>query len=67
MVELCFSTIHDHVKMLKIKLGTTCALKDLFVVTDQATLIVISQSELISLNILSILSFSLARAEQHSS
>ena len=67
MVELYVSTIHDHVKMLNIKLGTNCALKDLFVVTDQATLIVISQSELISLNILSIFSFSLARAEQHSS
>ena len=67
MEEFCFSTIHDHVKMLNIKLGTNWALKDLVVVTDQATLIVISQSELISLNMLSNLSFSLARVEQHSS
>ena len=67
MVELCFSTIHDHAKMLNIKLGTNCALKDLVVMTNQATLIVISQSEQISLKMLSMCSFSLAKAEQHSS
>ena len=67
MVELCFSTIHDNAKMLNIKLGTNCALKDLVFVTNQTTLIVIFQSELISLNMLSNFSFSLAKAEQHSS
>ena len=52
MVELYFSTIHYHVKMLNIKLGTVCALKDLLVVTDQATLIVMFSSDHYSLIIL---------------
>ena len=45
MVELDFSTTHYHVKMLNIKLGTSCALNNLCCVTDQATLIVISSSD----------------------
>ena len=57
MVELYFSTIHDHIKMLNIKLGTICALKNLVVVTDQATLIVISLSDHSDSNILSSCSF----------
>ena len=44
MVELYFSTIHYHVKMLNIKLGTICALKDLVNVNDQSMLIVMSPS-----------------------
>ena len=52
MVELYFSTIHDHAKMLNIKLGTICALKDLVVVTDQSTLIVMFSSDQTSLSIL---------------
>ena len=67
MVELYCSTIHDHAKMLNIKLGTNCALKDLVVMTNQATLIIISQSEQISLKISSMRSFSFANSEQHSS
>ena len=57
MVELYFSTIHDHIKMLNIKLGTICALKNLVFVTDQDTLIVISQSDHSDSNILSSCSF----------
>ena len=57
MVELYFSTIHYHVKMLNIKLGTICALKDLVVVTDQSTLIVMFSSDHFSSNILSSCSF----------
>ena len=57
MVELYFSTIHDHIKMLNIKLGTICALKNLVVVTDQATLIVMSLSDHSDSNILSSCSF----------
>ena len=45
MVELYFSTSHYHVKLLNIKLGTSCALKYLCFVTDQATLIVMSSSD----------------------
>ena len=57
MVELYFSTIHYHVKMLNIKLGTICALKNLVVVTDQATLIVMFSSDHSYSNILSSCSF----------
>ena len=53
MVELYFSTSHYHVKMLNIKLGTSCALKYLCFVTDQATLIVMSSSDHSSSKILS--------------
>ena len=45
MVELYFSTSHYHVKLLNIKLGTSCALKYLCFVTDQATLIAMSSSD----------------------
>ena len=57
MVELCFSTIHDHAKMLNIKLGTVCALKNLCCVTDQAMLIVMFQSDHSSSAILLIWAF----------
>ena len=67
MVELYFSTIHDHVKMLDIKLGTICALKDLVVVTDQAILIVISLSDHSDLNIMSSCSFFSFNVEQQCS
>ena len=67
MVELYFSTIHDHVKMLDIKLGTICALKDLVFVTGQSLLTVRSSSEHISLKMFSMVSFSFARAAQQSS
>ena len=67
MVELYCSTIRDHAKMLNIRLGTLSALKDLVVVTGQSLLTVRSLSEQISLKILSMFSFSFAKAEQHSS
>ena len=51
MVELYFSTTHYHVKLLNIKLGTSCALNNLCCVTDQATLIVMSSSDHSSLKI----------------
>ena len=66
MVELYFSTIHDHDKILNIKLGTVCALKNLCCVTDQAMLIVMFQSDHSSSNILSSCSFFYAKAEQQS-
>ena len=57
MVELYFSTIHDHAKMLNIKLGTVCALKNLCCVTDQAMLIVMFPSDHSSSAILLIWAF----------
>ena len=45
MVEVRFSTTHYHVKLLNIKLGTSCALKYLCFVTDQSMLIVMPLSE----------------------
>jgi len=57
IVELYFSTIHYHIKMLNIKLGTICALNNLCCVTNQATLIVMSPSDHSSSNILSSCSF----------
>ena len=67
MVELYCSTIHDHAKMLNIRLGTVSALKDLVVVTGQSLLTVRSSSEHISLKMFSMVSFSFARAAQQSS
>ena len=67
MVELYFSTIHYHVKMLNIKLGTICALKDLVNVTDQSMLIVMSQLDHSSSNILANFSLFYAKAEQQPS
>ena len=67
MVELYFSTTRYHVKLLNIKLGTSCALNNLVFVTDQATLIVMSSSDHSSSKIRSTFSLFSAKAVQQSS